>query len=106
MANAFARKFVPMMDRVLVQKVKPELKSAGGVLLPESASTGVSNQLAKVLSVGSGKALKDGTMIPCSVKLGDTVLVPEFGGMKLNLDDEECYVYRDEDIVGIVNIHQ
>jgi chaperonin GroES len=102
MATSFARKFVPMMDRVLVQKVKPELKSAGGVLLPETATTSVSNQFAKVLSVGTGRYLKDGTKVPCSVRLGDTVIVPEFGGMKLRFEDEECHVYRDEDIVGIV----
>lgn len=103
MTSSIARKFVPMMDRVLVQKLKPELKSAGGVFLPESGS-GLGNQLAKVVSVGSGKLLKDGNVLPCSVKLGDTVLVPEFGGMKLKLYEEECFVYRDEDIVGVVNM--
>jgi chaperonin GroES len=102
MAASFARKFVPMMDRVLVQKVKPELKSSGGVLLPETANNSVSNQFAKVISVGSGRVLKDGRQVPCSVKQGDTVIVPEFGGMKLKFDDEECHVYRDEDIVGII----
>jgi len=102
MAASFTRKFVPMMDRVLVQKLKPEVKSSGGVLLPETAVSAVSNQFAKVLSVGSGRILKDGTQISCSVKPGDTVIVPEFGGMKLKLDDEECHVYRDDDIVGVL----
>jgi chaperonin GroES len=102
MATNLARKFVPMMDRVLVQKVKQELKSAGGVLLPESANNAGSNQFAKVISVGVGRFMNNGKTMPCSVKPDDTVIVPEFGGTKLKFDNEEYHVYRDEDIVGIV----
>ena len=99
--SSIARRFVPVADRVLVQRVKQELKTAGGVLLPESSQP--QNQLfAKVVAVGQGRVLKDGTRVNCNVSEGQTVIVPEFGGTKLKLDDQEFLVFRDEDIVAVV----
>lgn len=100
MSSAVARKFVPLMDRVLVQKLKQESKTASGIFLPEQAKQ-VINQ-ATVVAVGEGRLLKDGKKIPCTVKPGDSVIVPEFGGMTLKFDEEEFQVFRDEDIVGIM----
>jgi chaperonin GroES len=99
--SSLARRFVPIADRVLVQRVKQELKTSGGVLLPETAQP--QNQLfAKVVAVGSGRVLKDGTKVDCHVTEGQTVIVSEFGGMKMKLDDEEFMVFRDEDIIAVV----
>jgi chaperonin GroES len=100
MSSAVAKKFIPLLDRVLVQKIKQEAKTASGIFLPEQAKQ-VINQ-ATVVAVGEGRILKDGQKIACSVKPGDSVIVPEFGGMTLKFDDEEYQVFRNEDIVGIM----
>ena len=98
--SAVVKRFIPLMDRVLVQKVKKEAKTASGILLPDQAKQMI-NQ-ATVISVGEGRLLKDGNRIACTVKPGDSVIVPEFGGMTLKFDDEEFQVFRDEDIVGVL----
>jgi len=100
MSSAVAKKFIPLLDRVLVQKIKQEAKTASGIFLPEQAKQ-VINQ-ATVIAVGEGRILKDGERIACSVKPGDSVIVPEFGGMTLKFDDEEYQVFRNEDIVGVM----
>ena len=84
----------------MVQKLKADVKSAGGVLLPESAKQEM-NQ-AKVLAVGLGRRNQNGEMIPMGTKVGDTVVIPRYGGTDLKLGDEEYQIYRDEDIVGII----
>ena len=98
--SGFAKKFVPLMDRVLVQKLKQEAKTASGIFLPEQAKQTI--QQATVIAVGEGRILKDGQKLVPNVKPGDQVIVPEFGGMSLKFDDEEYHVFRDEDIVGMV----
>ena len=98
--TTFVKRFVPLMDRVLVQKMKHEAKTSSGIFLPEQAKQMI-NQ-ATVISVGAGRILKDGSKLACAVKPGDKVIVPEFGGMSLKFDDEEFHVFRDEDIVGVI----
>jgi chaperonin GroES len=93
-------KFRPLADRILVRKVVAETKTASGLFLPEAAQDKVQN--AKVLAVGPGKYLKDGTLSAISVKVGDTVVIPEYGGMKLKLDGEELQVFRNDDLVGLM----
>mmetsp|Transcript_84785 Transcript_84785/g.221418 ORF Transcript_84785/g.221418 Transcript_84785/m.221418 type:complete len:103 (-) Transcript_84785:90-398(-) len=99
MAAAFKR-FVPLADRILVQKLKADVKSAGGILLPDSAKQEV-NQ-AKVLAVGPGRRSPKGELLAMGTKLGDTVIIPRYGGTELKLEDEEYHIYRDEDIVGVI----
>jgi len=100
MALAFKR-FVPLADRILVQKIKAEAKSAGGIILPDAAKQEM-NQ-AKVLAVGPGKRDTKGQMVPMGTQIGDMVIIPRYGGTELKLGDgEEYHVYRDEDIVGII----
>eukprot|EP00931_Biecheleriopsis_adriatica_P118783 TRINITY_DN94103_c0_g1_i1.p2 TRINITY_DN94103_c0_g1~~TRINITY_DN94103_c0_g1_i1.p2 ORF type:complete len:103 (-),score=38.46 TRINITY_DN94103_c0_g1_i1:58-366(-) len=99
MSQAFKR-FVPLADRILVQKLKAEAKSAGGILLPDAAKQEI-NQ-AKVLAVGAGRRNPKGEMIPMGTKAGDTVIIPRYGGTEIKLGDEEYHIYRDEDIVGIL----
>merc|ERR1712083_592993 len=98
-AQAFKR-FVPLADRILVQKMKADVKSAGGILLPDTAKQEV-NQ-AKVLAVGIGRKNAKGDFVPMGTKAGDTVIIPRYGGTELKLDNEEYQIYRDEDIVGIL----
>ncbi|KAH7331044.1 hypothetical protein KP509_20G013200 [Ceratopteris richardii] len=95
-----ANKLIPLLNRVLVQKIVAPQKSVGGVLLPETVSSKVN--CAKVIAVGPGGRGKDGSVIPVVVKEGDTVLLPEYGGSQLKLGDEEFVIYRDEEILGIL----
>ena len=83
-----------------MQKMKQETKTSSGIFLPDQAKQMI-NQ-ATVISIGAGRILKDGSKIACTVKPGDKVVVPEFGGMSLKFDDEEFHVFRDEDIIGII----
>ncbi|KAF4652991.1 10 kda heat shock protein [Perkinsus chesapeaki] len=97
-AAKVASRFIPLLDRVLVQKLRVESKTATGVFLPEAAKPTI-NQ-AVVMAVGTGRILNDGTKVPISVQPGDKVIIPEFGGMNLKLDGEDFQVFRDDDIVG------
>lgn len=71
------------------------------LVLPDSAKQEI-NQ-AKVLAIGVGRRNPKGEMIPMSTKVGDTVVIPRYGGTEIKLGDEEYLIYRDEDIVGIIN---
>ncbi|KAL4222515.1 10 kda heat shock protein [Mactra antiquata] len=96
MARAF-KKFLPMFDRVLVERFAPELKTKSGLMIPEKAQGKVLE--ATVVAVGEG-ARKDGKVIPVSVTVGDKVLLPEYGGTKVQLEDQEYFLFRDTDILG------
>eukprot|EP00920_Eleutheroschizon_duboscqi_P024330 GHVT01060442.1.p3 GENE.GHVT01060442.1~~GHVT01060442.1.p3 ORF type:complete len:102 (+),score=28.57 GHVT01060442.1:169-474(+) len=96
---SLVRRFVPLMDRVLVQKLRPELQTKAGLFLPESAGT---SNTATVVRVGVGRLSRSGERLGMSVKEGDTVVIPEYGGMPLKLADEEYHVFRDEDLIGVV----
>lgn len=96
MAKAFKR-FLPMFDRVLVERFAPEVKTKSGLMIPEKAQGKVLE--ATVIAVGEG-AKKEGHVIPVSVKVGDKVLLPEYGGTKVILEDQEYFIFRDSDILG------
>jgi len=93
-------RFRPIADRILVQKLKADVKSAGGILLPDVAKLEV-NQ-AKVLVVGAGRRNKDGKLLPMATKVGDTIIIPRYGGTEIELEEEVYHIFRDEDIVGII----
>ncbi|ELU10443.1 hypothetical protein CAPTEDRAFT_179776 [Capitella teleta] len=97
MAGAF-KKFMPLFDRVLVQRFAAETKTKGGVLIPEKAQEKVLK--ATVVAVGPGGRTDSGTVIPPCVVPGDKVMLPEYGGTKINLDNEEYFLFRDGDIMG------
>lgn len=90
------------MDRVLVQRIKAEAKTASGLFLPEKNVSKL-NQ-AKVLAVGPGFTDSNGTKVTPQVKVGDQVLIPQFGGstIKLNSDDE-VILFRDSEILAKIN---
>merc|ERR1711957_338053 len=89
--QAFKR-FVPLADRILVQRLAAETKSTGGLLLPESAKEEM-NQ-AKVLAMGGGRRNQEGNLIPMGTKVGDTVIIPRYGGTEVKLDGEEYQIFR------------
>ncbi|KIP11050.1 hypothetical protein PHLGIDRAFT_125164 [Phlebiopsis gigantea 11061_1 CR5-6] len=90
---------VPLLDRVLVQKFKPEAKTASGIFLPSSV-TSTPLPEATVVAVGPGAPNKEGTLIPTTVKAGDRVLLPGWGGNSIKVGEEEYYLYKDSEILA------
>ncbi|KAH3719223.1 10 kDa heat shock protein, mitochondrial-like [Dreissena polymorpha] len=97
MARAF-KKFLPMFDRVLVERFAPEMKTKSGLMIPEKAQGKVLE--ATVVAIGHGKRMDDGKIVPVSVNVGDKVLLPEYGGTKVEIDNQEYFLFRDTDILG------
>lgn len=83
---------------MLIQKAAPKKASAGGILLPESAISKLNE--GRVVAVGPGRRTTDGSLVPMGVQEGDKVLLPEYGGSKVEVEEKEMYLYRDEDLLG------
>lgn len=90
----------PLHDRVLVQRVKEEEKTKGGIIIPDTAKEKPVE--GKVIAVGSGKVLEDGSVRKLEVKPGDRVLFGKYSGQEIKVDGEEMMILREDDIVGIV----
>ncbi|OAY57959.1 10 kDa chaperonin, mitochondrial [Manihot esculenta] len=95
-----AKRLIPSLNRILVEKIVPPSKTNSGILLPEKTSKLNSG---KVVAVGPGDRDKDGKLIPVTLKEGDTVLLPDYGGTEVKLGDKEYHLYRDEDILGTLH---
>lgn len=89
------RSIAPLLDRILVQRIKPEAKTATGIFLPETAVKELNE--AKVLAVGPGAIDKDGKRVAPSVQPGDKVLIPQYGGSPIKVGDEELSLFRDHE---------
>lgn len=92
------KNLVPLLDRVLVQRVRAEAKTASGIFLPESTVEKLSE--AKVLAVGPGGVDKDGKRIEMSVQAGDRVLIPPYGGSPVKVGEEEFTLFRDHELLA------
>ncbi|KAK4481768.1 hypothetical protein RD792_006133 [Penstemon davidsonii] len=95
-----AKRLMPLLNRVLVEKIVPPSKTTAGILLPEKTSKLNSG---KVVAVGPGSRDREGKLVPVSVKEGDNVLLPEYGGTEVKLGEKEYHLYRDEDILGTLH---
>ncbi|GAB7338639.1 hypothetical protein MBLNU457_5372t1 [Dothideomycetes sp. NU457] len=95
------KSLAPLLDRVLVQRVKAEAKTASGIFIPESSVKELNE--AKVLAVGPGGTDKDGKRIPMSVQAGDKVLIPQYGGSAIKVGDEEFSLFRDHELLAKIN---
>ena len=93
-------KFRPLYDRVLVKRVTTENKSAGGLIIPDTAKE--KPQEAEVIAVGSGRVLEDGKVRPMTLKVGDRVLFGKYTGDEIKLDGEEHIILREEDVLAVV----
>ena len=93
-------KIRPLQDRVIVKRVKEEEKSKGGVIIPDSAKEKPIE--GKVIAVGKGKVLEDGSVRELDVKKGDRVLFGKYAGTEVKLDGEEHLILREDDILGVV----
>jgi len=91
----------PLFDRVLVEKAEP-VKKIGGIVLPEAAQQKV--HWGKVIEVGSGKRTADGKIFPMSIKKGDTVMLSDWSGSTVKVNDKELHIVKEEEILGTVEL--
>ncbi|KAA8904670.1 putative mitochondrial 10 kDa heat shock protein [Sphaerosporella brunnea] len=91
----------PLLDRVLVQRIKAEPKTASGIFLPESTVEKLNE--AKVLAVGPGAFDQQGKRVAVSVQAGDRVLIPPFGGTPVKVGEEEYTIFRDHELLAKIN---
>ena len=90
----------PLHDKVIIKRLEEEEKSAGGIIIPDTAKE--KPQQGKVIAVGTGIITKDGKTIPLQVKPGDRVLFSKYGGTEVKLLDEDYLVMREDDILAIL----
>jgi len=93
-------KIRPLHDRVIVKRIEEERKSAGGIVIPDTAAE--KPDQGEVLAVGKGKKTEDGKLIPLDVKVGDRVLFGKYSGQTVKVKGEELLVMREEDIMGVI----
>ncbi len=93
-------KIRPLHDRVIVRRLEEERKTAGGIVIPDTAKEKPIQ--GEVVAVGSGKILDDGKVRPLDVKVGDKILFGKYSGTEVKVGNEELLVMREEDIMGVV----
>jgi len=93
-------KIRPLQDRIIVQRIEEEEKTAGGIIIPDTAKE--KPQIGKVIAVGKGKKTEDGTVLPMDVKKGDKVLFSKYSGTEVKLEGDEYLIMKEDDILGIV----
>lgn len=90
----------PLYDRVVIKVLEEEEKTAGGIVLPDTAKE--KPQKGEVLAVGPGAVREDGTRVPPEVKKGDEVLFAKYAGTEVKIDGEELLILRESDILAVV----
>jgi chaperonin GroES len=93
-------KIRPLNDRLLVKRLEEEAKTAGGIIIPDSAKEKPAE--GKVMAVGPGKLNDKGDRTPLQVKEGDRVLFSKYGGTDVKIDGEDYLIMREDDILGVV----
>jgi chaperonin GroES len=93
-------KIRPLHDRVIVKRLEEERTSAGGIIIPDSATEKPIQ--GKVLAVGKGKILENGTVRPLDLKVGDKILFGKYGGTEVKVDGDELLVMREEDVMAVI----
>ncbi|MFC0588725.1 co-chaperone GroES [Novosphingobium aquiterrae] len=92
--------FRPLHDRVLVRRVEAEEKTAGGIIIPDSAKEKPAEGI--VVAAGAGNKAEDGKVTPLDVKAGDKVLFGKWSGTEVKLDGEDLIIMKESDILGII----
>jgi chaperonin GroES len=93
-------KIRPLHDRVIVRRLEEERRSAGGIVIPDTAKEKPIQ--GEVIAVGNGKLLEDGKVRPLDVKVGDKILFGKYSGTEVKIGTDEFLVMREEDIMGII----
>jgi len=92
--------FRPLHDRVLVESLESEEKTAGGIIIPDTAKE--KPQEGKVIAVGPGAKTEDGKIIPMDVKVGERVLFGKWSGTEVKVNGKEYSIMKESDIMGVV----
>ena len=92
--------FTPLHDRVLVKRIESEEKTAGGLIIPDSAKE--KPQEGEIVAVGEGARKDSGELIPMSVKAGDRVLFGKWSGTEVKIDGQDLLIMKESDILGIM----
>jgi chaperonin GroES len=90
----------PLHDRIVVSRIAEEEKTKGGIIIPDTAKEKPVE--GKVLAVGNGRTLEDGSRRKPDVKVGDRVLFAKYGGSEVKIDGEDLLILREDDILGVV----
>ena len=91
-------KFRPLHDRVLVRRVQEDTKTAGGIIIPDSAQEKPSE--GEIIAVGGGARREDGVLEPMNVAVGDRILFGKYAGTEVKLDGEDLIIMKEADILG------
>jgi chaperonin GroES len=94
-------KFRPLHDRVVIRRAEGDIKSKGGIIIPDNAKE--KPQQGEVLAVGPGTRDESGKLIPLDVKAGDTVLFGKWSGTEVKIDGADLLIIKEADIMGIVD---
>ena len=94
-------KFRPLHDRVVVERIDPEAKSAGGIIIPDTAKE--KPQQGQVIAVGPGGRDEAGKLIPIDLKVGDRVLFGKWSGTEVKIDGVELLIMKESDIMGVLD---
>ena len=90
----------PLQDRIIVKRIEEETKTAGGILIPDTAKE--KPQRGEIVAVGNGKKTEDGKVIPVDLKAGDKVLFGKYAGTEIKIEGQEFLIMREDDILGVI----
>jgi chaperonin GroES len=90
----------PLRDRLIVERLEEEAKTAGGLIIPDTAKE--KPQQGIVRAVGKGKVTEDGKVLPMDIKVGDKVLFGKYAGSEIKIDGKEYQIMREDDILGVL----
>lgn len=93
-------KFRPLHDRVLLERIEEDSKTAGGIIIPDTAKE--KPMKGKIVAIGSGSRDEAGKLVPLDVKEGDVVLFSKWSGTEVNIDGKEMLVMKESDIMGVI----
>ncbi|GAB4123241.1 MAG: co-chaperone GroES [Rhodothalassiaceae bacterium] len=92
--------FRPLHDRVLVRRIEADEKTAGGIIIPDTAKE--KPQEGEIIAVGPGVRAEDGTLRPLDVKAGDRILFGKWSGTEVRIDGEDLLIMKESDILGVI----
>ncbi|NMW32902.1 co-chaperone GroES [Altererythrobacter sp. RZ02] len=92
--------FRPLHDRVLVRRIEADQKTAGGIIIPDSAQEKPSE--GEIVAVGNGSKAEDGTVTPLDVAAGDRVLFGKWSGTEVKVDGEDLLIMKESDVMGVI----
>ncbi len=93
-------KFRPLHDRVVVRRVRSEEKTAGGIIIPDTAQE--KPQEGEIIAVGAGARDESGKLVPLDVKAGDRILFGKWSGTEVKIDGEDLLIMKESDVMGVI----